>query len=86
MLIIFAIEFIFLIGICVVTPIVSTKYASPWLGVLIAIIVFWLWLRYGPPPSPGFANGILCLWGCGMIVGTFITCLVLGIQNAIANS
>jgi hypothetical protein len=72
---------ILLAAACVLTPGAAAVLVSPWLGVALAIGSFWVWRRLGPRPFPGLLPGCLCLCGVQAILGSFLACLLLAIQE-----
>jgi hypothetical protein len=69
--------------LCVVASVVATKRVGPWLGVIVAACGLVSWRRFGPPPSPGFVSGILCIWGHLATLGVLLVCLALAVWRLI---
>lgn len=65
---------------CTLVPVFAANVLSPWAGVPVAVGSFWVWSRLGPPPSPGFLNGVLCLWGYAAILGSMIACIARAVR------
>lgn len=61
---------------CVVLPLVIASQFHPGWGVLAAIFAMFAWMVLGPPPMPGFLNGIVALLGMLVITGIMFGCLV----------
>lgn len=62
---------------CAAAPLIAANLVSPWLGLIVATGSFWVWLRFGPPPMPGFLSGIVCTSGVFAIIGSFVICVIL---------
>jgi len=63
-----------LLSVCIGVPIWLASSHHPGWGALAALASAMEWMYLGPPPMPGFLNGIVCLLGMSSIVGVFIGC------------
>ena len=65
-------------------PVVLSRWVSPWVGAVAALAGLGLWVRFGPRPMPGLLPGLLCIWGCGVMLATFIACVIRGVRDLLA--
>ena len=73
----FAIAYLaILLAFCLALPLLTSSWIHPGAGVFVAIGSMVAWLRFGPPPMPGFVNGIIAIQGLVAIVVVFFACVV----------
>ncbi|WP_088253816.1 hypothetical protein [Fimbriiglobus ruber] len=72
--------FLFIVA-CALASVSASILVSPWLGVVVSIGSFWVWAKLGPPPMPGFLNGLLCIWGFAALSATFLFCVALVLRR-----
>jgi len=58
-------------------PFLLCRRFGPCSGLAATIAAFPVWRFLGPPPSPGFLNGIVCLIGIAGLLGVLINWVVL---------
>jgi hypothetical protein len=67
--------FIFLTVVCAKAPIIVADRVNPWVGVLAAVISFFVWYPFMPPLVPEILNGFLCMFGLGALLITLLDCI-----------
>lgn len=65
-----------LMAILICLPLLAGRYWHAWIGVGLSIAALPAWLYLRPPPSPGFGNGILCICGLFLLLGVVISNLI----------
>jgi|688.fasta_scaffold73441_9 hypothetical protein len=64
-----------LLAFCIALPLIASTWIHPAAGVLVAVGSIIVWMYFGPPPMPGFINGLIAINGLFAIIGTLIVCI-----------
>ena len=75
-LIFFFVVVVLLLGACIAAPLIVAAWVHPAAGALAAILAMIAWAYLGPPPMPGFLNGIVALSGLAALFGVLIACVI----------
>jgi hypothetical protein len=62
--------------VLIFVPILAGRSWHPWIGVGLSIAALPAWLYLGPPPSPGFGSGVLCISGMFLLLGMVISNII----------
>jgi len=73
--------FVFLLCAFVVLPDVVTMILGPGWGLLVALMAFPVWARWGARPCPGLLDGLICISGYFEIIAIVVVHLILFVQS-----
>lgn len=69
-----------LLAACITIPLLVAAWVHPAVGALVAILAMVAWIYIGPPPMPGFLNGIVALNGLFALFAVFVVCVIRAVK------
>lgn len=74
---------VFFVSACTLLPGALSCLLSPWLGLLITLSGLCVWVTWNPLQNPGFASGMLRVWGAACIAIGSLVHLTLAVRKFI---